>query len=208
MNLQTGGTASSWGDRQRGETSNNKETPGFSGVSLFSVHIHEPEQTPHSPHHGVTEICLQELVRARAWYDCNAVGFALFHRVCRNAGHTCHQTGLGAHHAVHPDMLDAEVHALLDNLIGYLWTGKDEDRIHFLGDGFQIRVAGITIERGDARVHSKHFVAIILELGVSHVAACFAFIGNTYHRDLLLREKILYHVIDLCHEITPLLIFS
>ena len=102
----------------------------------LSVHTHEPEQSPHASHHGMTKIRLQELVRARARDHSNSIGFAFCHSILRNAGHACRQTGLGTHHAVHPDVFDAEVHALLNDLIGHFGAGKDEDRIHFLGDGF------------------------------------------------------------------------
>lgn len=60
-----------------------KETPTSVGVSLpfgSVLNIEEAKQPPHSPHHSVTKVRRQELIRARPWNDGDAVRFAQFHR--------------------------------------------------------------------------------------------------------------------------------
>ncbi len=44
------------------------------------IHIHEPEHAPHTAHHLVGEVGVQELIWARPRYDCDAVGIAHLHR--------------------------------------------------------------------------------------------------------------------------------
>ncbi len=86
-----------------------------------------------------------------------------FHCGLRHAGHAGDKTGLGAHHAVHPDVLDAQFNALVHDLIRHLRVGEDEDRIHLVGDGAQVGVARRTVKGGDARVDRVDLVAIVLE---------------------------------------------
>ena len=54
---------------------------------LLLIHIHEPEHTPHAPHHFVTEIRIEELVWARTRDDRDAIDFAFLHRLLRDTGH-------------------------------------------------------------------------------------------------------------------------
>ena len=64
---------------------------------------------------------------------------------------------------MHPDVFDAEFHALVNDLLRHLRVGKDEDRVHFFGKRFQVGVARIPLECGDARVDRVDLIAIVLE---------------------------------------------
>ncbi len=143
-----------------------------------SVHLHETKQTPHAPHHLVTKIRFQVLVRAATGDDADPVVAAHLYRILRDAGHTSRKTGFGAHHAMHPDMLDSQVHTLLDNLIGYLGIGKDEDRVRFFRDGFQVRVTGVSFKCGNSRIDAIDCITRLLETIVGFVAARFTFVGD------------------------------
>ena len=132
------------------------------------------------------EVRIQELIGTRAGDNLDTVLATNLDRILRDAGHALCQPGLGPHHAVHPDVLHTQIHTLLDDLIRHLWAGQDENRIRFLRDGLQIRVAGFALELADARVDGEDLVAVFFEFGVRQVAAGFAFIGNADHSDLLL----------------------
>ncbi len=77
----------------------------------------------------MSAIGVDVLVGAGAGDDGNAVGFAYIYCGGGDTGHTGSETGLGAHHAVHPNMLHAQVHALTDDLFGHFGVGEDEDCI-------------------------------------------------------------------------------
>jgi len=85
----------------------------------------------------VTKIRFQVLIRAATRNDADPVIAAHLYRILRDAGHARSKAGLGTHHAMHPDMLDAQVHTLLDNLFGYLGIGKDETASGFSGMDFK-----------------------------------------------------------------------
>ena len=74
-------------------------------------------------------IGVEVLVGAGAGDDGDAIGFAYIYCRLRDAGHARGETGLGAHHAMHPHVFHAQVHALVDDLICHLGVGEDEDCI-------------------------------------------------------------------------------
>jgi hypothetical protein len=159
----------------------------------------EAEGAKHHSHHGMAKVRFQVLVWAGAGDHGDAVFAADAHRVLGNAGHAGGQTGFGAHHAVHPDVLDAEIHALPDDLVGDLGVGEDEDGIRLLGDGFQIRVAGVAFEGVEARINGADGVAGFFELAVAQVATGLAFVRDADHGDIFLGEEIFYEGIDVSH---------
>ena len=110
------------------------------------INLMQSQRAEHHPHHGMTDIRLEILVRAGAGDDCDAILLAQAHRLGRNAGHTGCQAWPGAQHAVHPDMFDAQLDALLDDFLAHLWVCQDENRLRLLGDGFQVRVAWIAVK--------------------------------------------------------------
>ena len=106
----------------------------FDGSAIYSLtHAHEPKQLPHTAHEFVTAIRVEVLIRAGAGDDGDAVGFAHIHSRLGDACHILGKTGFDAHHAVHPHMFYAEVHALLHDLVGHFGVGEDEDPVGSLG---------------------------------------------------------------------------
>lgn len=124
----------------------------------------------------MSAIGVEVLVGARARNDGDAVGFAHIHGRGGDAGHAGGETGFGAHHAVHPDVFDAEFHALLNDLIRHFGIREQEDRIRFGGDGSQVGVTGVALERSDARVDGEDLIARILEFCVGEIASCIALV--------------------------------
>jgi hypothetical protein len=100
---------------------------------------------------------------------------------------------------MHPDVLNAKVYALLDDLLRYFRAGEKKDCIRRFGDGFEIRVTRCTLKAIHARVHGVDLIAILFELLVGLVAACLALVRNTDYGNLFLREEILYESVKLGH---------
>jgi hypothetical protein len=103
---------------------------------------------------------------------------------------------------VHPDALDPQINALLDNLLADLGVGQDENRIRSIRDRFQIGLTRIALEGGQARVDRVNGVSLLLELAVAQVAACLALVRNTHHGNPFLSEKVLDEDVDLGHKLS------
>ena len=116
------------------------------------LNAHKAERAEHHPHHRVAEVRLQELIRAAAGDHGDAVLAAQLHRFGRDAGHAFSRARLGAHHAMHPDVLDAEFHALLNDLIGDFGIGENEDGVGPVRDRLEVGIAGFAFKRSQARI--------------------------------------------------------
>src|SRR5262245_51397634 len=101
----------------------------------------------------MSKIWPQELIRTGTWNDGDAVRSTHFYSRLRDAGHVRCQTWFCSQHAMHPNALDAEIDALLDNLFCHFRACKNEDRIWLFGDGFELRITGRPLIRGDARIY-------------------------------------------------------
>src|SRR3990172_2074693 len=175
-----------------------------SGCRTILADLHEPQRSPQHPHHPVAEIWIEELVRAATGDYGDPVLTALFYGGLGDARHACRQARLGAHHAVHPNVPDSEINALLDDEVGDLRLGQNEDRLRLLGYRVQVRVAWGALETRHPRIDGGDFVSGSLELAVAQIAACLALIRNPDHRDLLLSQEVLHqdvyrrHVVSFC----------
>ena len=79
----------------------------------------------------MSAIGVEVLIGTGAGDDSNSISFTYIHRRWGYAGGAGGETGFGAHHAMHPDVFDAQVYALADDLVGHFGVGEDEDRIRF-----------------------------------------------------------------------------
>ena len=77
---------------------------------------------------------------------------------------------------MHPDTLDAEINALLDDLFGDFRIGENKNSLRLLGDRFQVRVARIAFKSRQARVDCADGISRRLEPVVGSVAARLAFV--------------------------------
>jgi hypothetical protein len=77
---------------------------------------------------------------------------------------------------MHPDMLDAKIHTLLDKVFGDFGAGEDEYCVHFVGDGFQIWIAGLAMIGRHPWVYRIYLIPILLELLEGKVATSVALI--------------------------------
>ena len=93
----------------------------------------------------MAKIWIQKLIRTAAGNHHDPVLAAHADCILRNARHPAYQARLRTHHAVHPDMIYAQVSALLDDLLGDAGIGENEDRIRPLGNGLQVRIARIPL---------------------------------------------------------------
>ena len=100
-------------------------------------------------------------------------------------------------------MLDAQINALLDDLLGDFGIGENEHRLRLLGNSFQIRIARSTIKSRQVRVDREDGIAGLLELTIAEIAAGLAFIRYTDHSDLFLSEEVVYERINLGRENAP-----
>lgn len=97
----------------------------------ISVHAHETEKLEHAVHEFMSAIGVEVLIGAGAGDDGDAIGFAYVHRRGGDAGGAGGESGFRAHHAMHPDVFDPQVHALADDCIGHFGVGEHKDRIRF-----------------------------------------------------------------------------
>jgi hypothetical protein len=100
-------------------------------------------------------------------------------------------------------MFDPQIHTLPNDLFRDSGAGQHEYCIRFFRYGSQVRKARRAIECGYARVDCVDPIAMLFEYFVIFISAGFALIRNAYYCDYLLRQKILYKIIDFCHEIIP-----
>ncbi len=145
------------------------------------------------------EISVKELVRARARDDVNTMLAAFRHRILRDARHTRNEPGLDPHHAVHPDVLNTQLDALIHDPIGDFRVGEDEDGVWLFRDGLQVRVAWCAVILGYPRIYGSDGVAGVLEPFVRRVAARIAPVGDPDDSDGFLGKKVLYERVDVRH---------
>jgi len=172
-------------------------------ICIISIDLHIAHQPPETAHYPVPKIGIQELRRAGAGDDLDALLAADRYRILRDAGDAFHQPGLGAHHAVHPDVLHTQIDALPDNFFGHFGTREDENGIRFFGGGGQIRVTGIAFELIGFWVDGVVGITGILEFLVIQIATRFARFRGADNGDLLLGEEVLGHVVNFCHHNSP-----
>jgi hypothetical protein len=60
---------------------------------------------------------------------------------------------------VHPDALDTQLNAFLDDLLGDFGVGENENSIRLLGNRLQVRIAQITLKGRDARIDGADSIA-------------------------------------------------
>ena len=101
---------------------------------------------------------------------------------------------------MHPDSLDAEIYALLDDLLCDSGIGEDKNPIRLLRDRLQIRVARIAFKARQPRIDRADGIARFFKFSVSKVAARLAFVRDADNGDLFLILEILHEVINLRHE--------
>lgn len=77
----------------------------------------------------MTAIGVEVLIGTRTRDDGDAIGFTHIYSRGGDAGGAGGETGFGAHHAMHPHVFDAQVHALAYDLICHFRVGEDEDCI-------------------------------------------------------------------------------
>jgi hypothetical protein len=142
----------------------------------------ETESPEYHPHHRVTGIGFEELVRAGTRDDRDAMLAAHLHRLLRDARHVGAKARLRAYHTVHPDMLDAEIHALLDDLLGDFRIGEDKYRLWPFGDGLEVWIAGVAIKCCCVRVDGAHLISLRLEFAICRLQPLAAY-SNADDRD-------------------------
>ena len=96
-------------------------------------------------------------------------------------------------------MFNTQLHTLGNDLLGHVGVGKDENSIHLLRDGIQVRVAGIPLVFADPRINRINLIPVLFEFFITQIATRIALIRNTHHGDLLLSKKITNHTIDSSH---------
>ena len=153
---------------------------------------HETEGAPQYAHHRVAKVWIQELIRTTPGNHHDPILSARADCVLRYARHSACQARLRTHHAVHPDMIYAQISALLDDLRSDAGIGENEDRIRPLGNGPQVRIARIPFELRYPGIDGGYCITRLFELSVAQVAARFAPVRYADHGDLPLREKILH----------------
>ncbi len=97
----------------------------------------------------------------------------------------------GRHHGVvvHPDMLDAQVNGLIDDLLGYIWAVHDEDSIHTLRYVTERRIASVAVWGFCTRMNGEYLVTMITQFQVDCSCPTVFRTGETTHRDTLLGKK-------------------